>query len=260
MNTKKYIAIALLLLTANYCFCENSGNSVATLVCENSGKSVAAPVSEVQKQSAESLTEESVRKVGIDKFFTVSDIDDQTFSRMQKGGSYPAGCTIARSELRYLQVLHYNYNGKIVKGELVCNKAIANKMREIFKELFLVKYQIERMELIDNYKANDEASMSANNTSCFCYRVVSGSKVLSKHARGMAIDINPLHNPMVKYRNGKMTSVAPNTDVARKYANRTARLPHIIDTSDACYKIFKKYGFFWGGTWRTVKDYQHFEK
>ncbi|HIO95744.1 MAG TPA: M15 family peptidase, partial [Campylobacterales bacterium] len=25
-------------------------------------------------------------------------------------------------------------------------------------------------------------------------------------------------------------------------------------------KIFKRYGFSWGGDWRSVKDYQHFSK
>jgi hypothetical protein len=26
-----------------------------------------------------------------------------------------------------------------------------------------------------------------------------------------------------------------------------------------CYKLFIKHGFSWGGAWRTMKDYQHFE-
>lgn len=209
----------------------------------------------------EVLTEQMVRQNGIDKYFTVSNIDDATFARMQRGGSYPADCTIPRSELRYLRLLHYNYRGEIVQGEMVCNKAIAASVREVFKELYLAKYQIERMELIDNYKANDEASMLANNTSCFCYRKVAGRKVLSLHARGMAIDINPLHNPMVKRNaSGAITYLAPNNDVARKYANRTTKLPHIITPTDACYKIFTKHGFRWGGSWRSSQDYQHFEK
>ena len=33
-----------------------------------------------------------------------------------------------------------------------------------------------------------------------------------------------------------------------------------IDESNLAYKIFKELGFEWGGSWSTVKDYQHFEK
>lgn len=38
--------------------------------------------------------------------------------------------------------------------------------------------------------ANDNKSMSANNTSAFNYRVISGTKKLSNHSYGLAIDIN----------------------------------------------------------------------
>ena len=32
-----------------------------------------------------------------------------------------------------------------------------------------------------------------------------------------------------------------------------------INKGDLCYRLFIKHGFIWGGSWRTVKDYQHFE-
>ena len=34
---------------------------------------------------------------------------------------------------------------------------------------------------------------------------------------------------------------------------------YMIHKKDTAYKIFKKYGFSWGGEWRSSKDYQHFE-
>lgn len=39
--------------------------------------------------------------------------------------------------------------------------------------------------------------MSYNNTSCFNARKVAKTDSWSKHAYGMAIDINPLYNPYV---------------------------------------------------------------
>ena len=194
-------------------------------------------------------------------YFSVSAIDDSTLKRMQKGGSYPKGCIVDVSELRYVRVLHYNYDGKVQVGELVCNRRIADDLMAIFRELFDARYQIERMMLIDEYGADDETSMQANNTSAFCYRKVKGSSKLSAHARGLAVDVNPLHNPCFKVgQGGSITRLQPNTKEARRYADRTKHLAHMIDKSDLCYKAFIKRGFRWGGAWKTKKDYQHFEK
>ena len=113
------------------------------------------------------------------------------------------------------------------------------------------------MTLIDNYNADDELSMRANNTSCFNFRKVAGSKVLSKHSTGHAIDINPLYNPYFKKRNGKIF-YQPKT--AKAYLNRNHKFPYKITKGDLCYKLFIQHGFKWGGDWKTVKDYQHFEK
>ncbi len=184
--------------------------------------------------------------------FRVQMICDSIFQVMQ-GKSYPADCTIKRSDLRYLNVLHYDADGKVHKGELVCNKTIANDLISIFKELYKAKYPIERMQLIDNYDADDEKSMKANNTSCFCYRVVKGSKHLSKHSQGLAIDINPFYNPCVKGQ-----QIQPST--ARRYADRTKKFTYKIERGDLLWRLFTQHGFRWGGAWRSLKDWQHFER
>ena len=114
--------------------------------------------------------------------FSIQEISDSVFARMQ-GKSFPAHCTVKRSDLRYLQVLHVDAEGETHRGEMVCNKAIAEDLLEIFQELYRQRYPIERMRLIDDYDADDEQSMRDNNSSSFCYRVVEGSTKLSKHAQ-----------------------------------------------------------------------------
>ncbi len=188
--------------------------------------------------------------------FSISLIDEATFRRMN-GKSYKAGAAISREELRYLRIPHYDANGNIQMGEMVCNKSIANDLIDIFKQLFKAKYPIQQMRLVDEYDADDERSMTANNTSCFNYRAVNGTKVLSAHSKGTAIDINPLYNPCVRTRNGKII-VEP--VAGNKYSVRTQKFQYKIDTNDLAYKLFTQHGFRWGGSWRTVKDYQHFEK
>ena len=98
-----------------------------------------------------------------------------------------------------MNVRYYDFEGEIQTGELICNKGIAQDLVEIFYELYLNEYQIEKIRLIDEYGGDDTASMEDNNTSCFNYRVVDGTTSLSKHALGCAIDINPFYNPYVVY-------------------------------------------------------------
>ena len=189
--------------------------------------------------------------------FTIDTISDAVFQRMQ-GKSYKENCTVPRSELRYLRLSHYDFQGKVQIGELICNKQIAKDLKEIFQELYRQKYPIERMQLTDDYDADDERSMQANNTSCFNFRAIAGTKKLSKHSLGMAIDINPLYNPCVKVNKDGSTSIQPKT--GRRYANRQRQWPYKIDKNDLCYRLFVSHGFQWGGSWRSVKDYQHFER
>ena len=188
--------------------------------------------------------------------FIQQEISDSLFARI-RGKSYKENCTTPRSDLRYLRVLHYNKEGEVLEGELICHKTIANDLLEIFRELYQAKYPIERMVLVDEYDANDEASMRANNSSAFNFRYVSGTRTLSRHSRGMAIDINPLYNPYVRQRGGR-TLVEPSN--AQPYADRLKDFPYKIVKGDLCYRLFRKYGFTWGGDWKNSKDYQHFEK
>lgn len=189
--------------------------------------------------------------------FSAQPIPDSVFHRMQ-GRSWPEGCTIRRADLRYLRLTHVDAESKEHVGEMVCNKAIANDLIEIFKELYRQKYPIQRIRLIDDYEAVDERSMRDNNSSCFCYRKVSGTTKLSKHAMGMAVDINTLYNPYVRTGKDGRRIVEPAT--ATKYVDRRKTFPYKIVKGDLLYRLFVQHGFKWGGSWRTMKDWQHFEK
>ena len=189
--------------------------------------------------------------------FRADTLSDGTFRRMA-GKSFPADCTVRRSDLRILHVLHVDADGHEHEGEMVCNKAIASDLLDIFRRLYEASYPIERMALVDDYDADDEQSMTANNTSCFCFRTVAGSNRLSKHAQGLAVDINPLYNPCVRKKKDGTTTVQPRK--GRVYADRNRKSPYRIVQGDLCHRLFREHGFTWGGSWRSVKDYQHFER
>lgn len=167
---------------------------------------------------------------------------------------------ISYEDLRYLTVLYYDFDGNIQEGELICNAYIAEDLKEIFYELYRNEYRIESIRLIDDYNGDDTASMEANNTSCFNYRVVDGTTSLSKHALGCAIDINPFYNPYIvfdKTGNGQDYISPKGSEI---YADRSKDFAYKIDENDLCYKLFKEHGFTWGGDWNSCKDYQHFQK
>ncbi len=182
--------------------------------------------------------------------------------RMQ-GVSYPDDINESKVNydcLRYLRLKYIDFNGNEAVGEMVCNVAIASDVTEIFHELYLHEYQIESIRLIDDFDADDTASMLANNTSCFCYRTVENSNSLSNHAYGRAIDLNPFYNPYIVYGKGENGTDYISPKESEIYVDRTQDFPHKIDEDDLACKLFKQHGFKWGGNWSTQKDYQHFEK
>lgn len=177
------------------------------------------------------------------------------------GVSYPADLeqpAITTDELSYVHVLYTDFDGNSQEGELICNQSIAPDLVEIFHELYRAEYRIEKIRLIDAYEGDDDLSMADNNTSCFNYRVVSGSSSLSRHAYGLAIDINPLYNPYITYNRDQTITVSP--AAGADYADRSKAFPYKIDEDDLCCRLFKEHGFIWGGNWNSCKDYQHFQK
>lgn len=196
--------------------------------------------------------------------FVPQPIPSQVLERIT-GGSLPADTTLMPpSELRYIELFHYGPDGVERRGEIIVNRRIAEKTARIFKRLHDMKYPIESIRLIDDFNADDEESMRANNSSAFCYRRVKGSKKLSKHSLGLAIDINPLYNPCIRLkRNSRGDSIGVKRvepSVANPYIDRRKEFPmKITGPNDPLVILFRSEGFKWGGAWKSVKDYQHFE-
>lgn len=214
------------------------------------------PVDEPEAE-AELEPEPSPERITYMDGFYYEPISNEIFKRIS-GISYPVDCTVSLDELRYVGLKYIDFNGETQTGELICNKALAEDMVEIFYELYTNDYRIENVRLVDEYGGDDTASMLANNTSCFNYRVVEGTTRLSNHAYGRAIDINPFYNPYVTYNKDGTTKISPEGSEA--YADRSASFPYKIDENDLAYKLFKEHGFKWGGDWNNSKDYQHFER
>ena len=179
-----------------------------------------------------------VRKIIIDA--------DYTFDEALSESNIPSS---VKNTLALVTVNYYGFDGKLHQGQIIVNKDIVNDIVDIFKVIEEIKFPVEKVVPIVEYNWSDEKSMNDNNTSSFNYRFISGSRILSMHANGLAIDINPKQNPYVK--NG--TSIPAGSEY--KLNNMGT-----IKPDSKIVKVFKEKGWTWGGDWKSLKDYQHFQK
>lgn len=225
--------------------------------CDNENDPQSDPTAEWK--AATTVDEVEIDRTGPDAWFKAEEIDDALFDRMWQK-SWKEDCPLDRNDLRYLKVLHRNADGQPQRGEMVVNASIADRTLGIFRQLYEAGYRIERMVLVDDYDAEDEPSMCANNSSSFNFRFISGTTKISKHGYGLAIDINPLYNPYVRQRDDGSWHIEPLPGEAYAFDRENREdIPYKIDRQDLACRLFIAAGFEWGGDWTTRKDYQHFE-
>ena len=189
----------------------------------------------------------------ISSLFHIGPMPADAMKKMD-GVTWHKGCPVPLTDLRQLTVAYYNFSHQTSPGVLYVNKDVAEDLKTIFEKLYNAKFEIERMEPVENFKGSDDASMAANNTSAFNCRDVTGVPgKFSNHSWGRAVDINPLTNPYVK----RATVLPP---AGRQYLDRHAAHPGSILENSQIVKEFESRGWTWGGHWSDRKDYQHFEK
>lgn len=165
--------------------------------------------------------------------------------------SWNESCPVEVSELAYLTVTFWGFDGLPHTGELIVHAAVADDLAGVFETLFAERYPIEEMRVVTDADIDAPPIGDTNNTSAFVCRVVEGTTVFSEHASGLAVDINPFHNPFVK---GDV--ILP--ELARHYADRSIDEEALIHEGDPIVAAFSSIGWSWGGNWTSLKDYQHF--
>lgn len=151
-------------------------------------------------------------------------------------------------QLELFDVTYLSTDGKIHRGQILSNKIIAEDLKSIFKFMLKEGFVIEKAIPIVKYQWNDSLSMDDNNTYSFCHRNIS----YSKHAKGMAIDINPRFNPL-RWKTQKRPN-QPEGAVSDTTINGTLYPGHpVVDE-------FRRLGFRWGHTFTKYHDDHHFEK
>jgi len=164
--------------------------------------------------------------------------------------SWRPGCPVPIRDLRYIQVSHWTFDGRIATGEVIVHEGVTGQAVGLFADLFQLGFPIAQMRRIDDFAGSDDASMAANNTSGFNCRKVAGTDRWSEHAYGRAIDVNPVQNPYVR---GSTVQPA----AGRAYLDRSAYRPGMLIAGRPEVAAAKRHSWGWGGDWTSSKDYQH---
>ena len=165
--------------------------------------------------------------------------------------SWTVECPVTVDELRYLTVTHHGFDGGLHTGELIVNVAVAEDVVEVFRQLFEAGFPIEQMRVTTLAEVDDHPTGDFNETGSFVCRPAVGSDNWSYHAYGLAVDINPFHNP---YAKGDL--VIP--ELASAYVDRENERVGMVYSDDVVTEAFAGIGWEWGGDWNTLKDWMHF--
>jgi|SRR5690554_1812314 len=170
---------------------------------------------------------------------------DYTFEEAMEGTLAPENVI---DMLELIEVVYLSTDGKIHKGQIVTNKSISNDIKYMFEFMLEESFVIEKVIPMVKYGWNDSLSMEDNNSYSFCYRDIS----YSKHANGLAIDLNPRFNPL-RYKYVDRPN-EPEGAVLDTTVNGTLYPDHPVVNE------FRRREFRWGHTFTRFYDDHHFEK
>ena len=153
-----------------------------------------------------------------------------------------------RKNLVVLDVSYWDFAGEHRTGRVVCHAAAASDLEGLFDTLFLEGYPLTSVRPVSEFGFSDSLSMLADNTSAFNWRKVKGTRRMSAHALGLAIDIAPLRNPF-EHRRGTRPAGA----------KHDLSVPGTLSDTSLVVRYLRARGWWWGGRWASGRDWQHFE-
>lgn len=159
---------------------------------------------------------------------------------------------------RLLEVEYFGFDSSLHLGQIVVAESVASDVEAFFEEALRIKFSIAKVipAADPRYRWDDEKLMSDNVSSGFNYRLIAGTEKPSKHALGLAFDINPVQNPYIRYKNGHKIVQPPR-------AKWGMARPGTLYAGHSLVKFMAGLGWEWGGNWTPESgrtDYQHFQK
>jgi len=163
------------------------------------------------------------------------------------------------SQLVLLTVEYIGFDGELHRGQIVIHKELAGDVRAMFELAVKTRFPISKVVPNAHPEYNFDTKklvFDHNVTYGFGYRKVKDTDKPSLHAYGRAIDINPLQNPYIRYRNGQEIIFPPET-------KWNPKAPGTLTKDAGIIKFMESRGWQWGGHWTKadgVIDYMHLQK
>jgi hypothetical protein len=180
-------------------------------------------------------------------------VPQSQWKRMVRARMVRPECPIQhRSQLRRVEVNHYDFDGEVQRGHLVVNKDVAHSVARIFTRLYEAEFPIRRMRSLEAYNGNSNASLRHDNTAAYnCRRAgqINAPFMESPHANGRAVDINPRENPWMDLR---CDCWSPSPRLAPRKPG-----PGKILRGGLVWRVFRDEGWIWQNI--DVADYMHFD-
>lgn len=165
--------------------------------------------------------------------------------------TWQPGCPVTAEELRYLTMSFVGFDGQAHTGEMVVRADVADAVTGVFGQLFAAGFPLEEMRVVAAPELDLAPTGDGDNTSAFVCRPARGQTRWSAHAYGLAIDVNPFHNP---YLRGDL--VLP--ELASAYLDRDMVRPGMVLDGGPVVTAFEAIGWTWGGRWDSPLDIMHF--
>jgi hypothetical protein len=167
--------------------------------------------------------------------------------------TWQPGCPVAKDSLTYITMTFWGFDQEPHTGELIVHRSVARDVVTVFRALYRARWPIEEMRVTSREELDLPPTGDGNNTSAFVCRPARLSEEWSQHAYGLAVDVNPFHNP---YVSDEVTL----PELAIAYRDREWRRPGMIHRGDPVTSAFAKIGWSWGGDWTSAKDWMHFSR
>ncbi len=181
---------------------------------------------------------------------SISPLSASTKREMQ-GRTWNEDCPVPLEDLAILELKHWGMDGTVQSGEIVVHRLLAKEVADIFRELFDLRFPMDKVRTYENYSVGKYAIHNAT-VGFYCRKAQDAPTEWSSHAYGLAIDINPLINPFLDPKEGWWPSGS------ELYNERDGQKGKIALQSDV-FNVFAKYGWRWGGLDHNP-DYMHFQK
>ena len=163
-------------------------------------------------------------------------------------------CPVSADDLAYVRLTFWGFDDQRHTGELLVNRSVADDLVRVFHRLYDARFPFEELRITTRAELDAPPTGDGNDTGSFVCRPTTGSTTTySQHAYGLAIDLDPFQNP---YTKGDL--VLP--ELASTYLDRDDVRPGMITADGVVVRAFDSIGWTWGGSWSSLKDYQHFSQ